>query len=168
MKGLSPENDDCVDEPEESFISADNDPSMEGLFQEQSLETQTSCMTDGQDSVSKKETQKLKKLKKQVSWNDGQSTKDKTSDSDSDSSEEDENISKPAPICEKRPSEISASCNCDSEIALDDQVENEAEENQTANGSDEAKGKDKDVEPGKFDGVFSDTDDSEGSDERYK
>ena len=162
MKGLSPENDDCVDEPEESFLSADNDPSMEGLFQEQSLETQTSCMTDGQDSVSKKET---KKLKKQVSWNDGQSTKDKTSDSDADSSEEDE---KPAPICEKRPSEISASCNCDSEIALDDQVENEAEENQTANGSDEAKGKDKDVEPGKFDGVFSDTDESEGSDERYK
>ena len=165
MKGLSPEDDDCVDEPEESFISADNDPSIEGFFQEQSLETQTSCMTDGQDPVSKKET---KKLKKQVSWNDGQSTNNKTSDSDSDSSEEDENISKPAPICEKRPSEISASCNCDSEIAPDDQVENKAEENQMANGSDEAKGKEKDVEPGKFDGVFSDTDDSEGSDERYK
>ena len=165
MKGLSPEDDDCVDEPEESFISADNDPSIEGFFQEQSLETQTSCMTDGQDPVSKKET---KKLKKQVSWNDGQSSKDKTSDSDSDSSEEDENISNPAPISEKRPSEISASCNCDSEIAFDDQVENKAEENQTANGTDEAKGKEKDVEPGKFDGVFSDTDDSEGSDERYK
>ena len=160
MKGLSPEDDDCVDEPEGSFISADNDPSTEGLFQEQSFETQTSCMTDGQDSFSKKET---KKLKKQVSWNDGQSTKDKTSDSDSDSSEEDENISKPAPTCEECSSQISAS-----EIALDDQVENKAEENQTANGSDEAKGKEKDVEPGKFDGVFSDTDDSEGSDERYK
>ena len=163
MKGLSPEDDDCVDE--ESFISADNDPSIEGLFQEQSLETQTSCMTDGQGPVSKRET---KKLQKQVSWNDRQSTKDKTSDADSDSSEEDENISKPAPTCDKCSSEISTSYNCDSEIALDDQVENKAEGNQTANGSDEAKGKEKDVELGKFDGVFSDTDDSEGSDERYK
>lgn len=165
MKGLSPEDDDCVDEPEESFISADDDPSIEGLFQEQSLETQTSCMTDGQGPVSKRER---KKLQKQVSWNDRQSTKDKTSDADSDSSEEDENISKPAPTCDKCSSEISASYNCDGEIALDDQVENKAEGNQTANGSDEAKGKEKDVEPGKFDGVFSDTDDSEGSDERYK
>ena len=165
MKGLSPENDDCVDGPDESFISADNDPSIEGLFQEQSLETQTSCMTDGHHPVGKKET---KKLKKQVSWNDRQSTKDKSSHSDSDSSEEDENISKPAPISEKRSSEVSASCNCDGEIALDDQVENKAAENQTAIGSDQAKGKEKDVEPGKFDGVFSDTDDSEGSEERYK
>ena len=159
MKGLSPETDDYVDEPEESFLSADNDPSIEGLFQEQSLEIQTSCMTDGQDSASKVET------KKQVSWNDRQSTNDTTSDSDSDSSE-DENISKPARICDKCSSEISGSCNCDSGIALDDQVENKAEENQMANGSEEPREKEKDAEPGKFDGVFSDTDDSEGSDER--
>lgn len=164
MKGLSPETDDYLDEPEESFISADNDPSIEGLFQEQSLGTQTSCMTDGQDSATKVET---KKLKKQVSWNDRQSTNDTTSDSDSDGSEEDENISKPARICEKCSSEISGSCcNCDGGIALDDQVENKAEENQMANGSDEPREKEKDAEPGKFDGVFSDTDDSEGSDER--
>ena len=166
MKGLSPENDDYQDEPEESFISIENDPSLEALFQEQSSDTlpTTSTMTEQQNLTNKKET---KRLNKQVSWSDTQDKKNRSSDSGSESSDEEDSLPNSKSVCDKCSSKT-ACCNCDSGVALDDQVEVNVKDSKTESDADEMKGNEKDVESGKFDGVFSDTDDSEGSVERYK
>lgn len=102
-----------------------------------------------------------KKLNKQVSWGDKQDTRSESSDSGDESSREDEN-EKLNNICDKCTLEFEC-CNCDSEVALDEQCTKKEKDSST---EDQAKDKEKDVEPGKFDGVFSDTDDSEGSGER--
>ncbi|KAJ7388896.1 hypothetical protein OS493_035043 [Desmophyllum pertusum] len=86
MKGLSPENDDYPDVPEESFTSFIHDESLKDIFQDRSLETQSGTLPDCVEKDGKSEEME-----------------------------------------------------------------------------DESNGKEKDVEPGKFDGVFSDTDDSEAS-----
>ena len=166
MKGLSPENDDHQDELEESFISINNDSSLQALFQEQSPETlpTTLPMTEQQNSANKKEA---KRLNKQVSWSDTQDIKNGSSDSGSESSEEEDSLPNSKSVCDKCFSKT-ACCNCDSGVALDDRLEDKDKDSKTETDADEMKGKEKDVEPGKFDGVFSDTDDSEGSAERYK
>lgn len=163
MKGLSPENDDFLDETEESFISVTGNPSLEDHVQ--SLETQPtiSLINKQENSTDKKETNKLNK---QVSWHDKEDMKNESSDSGDESSDEDESLEESKTVRDKCSSE-SACCKCDSGVGLVDQMTEQGEACNTKNG-DESKGKEKDAEPGKFDGVFSDTDDSEGSAERYK
>ena len=155
MKGLSPENDDILDETEESFFPANDDSSLDALFEEQSADARstTSTTNEQQTLIDKKETSKLNK---QVSWSDNKDAKNESSDSDNDSSEEDESSQK---------SETVSHYKCDSGVALDDQLM-EKEKDKTGD-EDTPEGKEKVDEPRKFDGVFSDTDDSEGSDERY-
>ena len=151
IKGLSPENDDYLDEKEESFISViQNEP----LKDEQSLALP---VNNGETSSDEKQT---KKLNKQVSWSEAQdiNAKRESPDSGDESLQEDENS-------EKLNSEMK-SCNCDSGVALNGQCTLKENDSKTDQMEGEDKEKEKDVEPGKFDEVFSDTDDSEASDER--
>ena len=156
MKGLSPESDKYLDEKDDSFISViQNEP----LKDEQSTEPQSATLpvNKGESSSDHKQT---KKLNKQVSWSDVQDAKSESSDSSDESSQEDEDSKKLHSVCDKDSSEIK-SCDCDSGVALNDQKDCKTDQVEG-----EVKEKEKDDEPGKFDGVFSDTDDSEGSGER--
>ena len=164
MKGLSPENDDYPDVPEESFTSFIHDESLKDIFQDRSLETQSGTLPDVNKQQTSTDNKQTKKLNKQVSWHDTQDAKNENTDSDDESSQEDENTEKLNIVCDKCSLEIKC-CNCDSGVALDQCVEKDGKSEEM---EDESNGKEKDVEPGKFDGVFSDTDDSEASAERYK
>ena len=162
MKGLSPEIDDFLDDTEDTFISASNGLSpTEAPFQEQPPEATTSANIEQQNSTDKKDTNKLSK---QVSWSDTQNMKNESFDTSDESSEEDESSKKSNNFCDKCLSGISC-CNCDIGEALDDQVKEK--DSKTEDVGDETEGREKDTEPRKFDGVFSDTDDTEGSAERY-
>lgn len=158
IKGLSPENDDYLDEKEENFISViQNEP----LKDEQSPALP---VNNGETSSDQKQT---KKLNKQVSWSEAQdiNAKRESSDSGDESLQEDENSEKLNSVCENCSIEMK-SCNCDSGVALIGQCTLKENDSKTDQMECEDKEKEKDVEPGKFDGVFSDTDDSEASDER--
>ena len=165
MKGQSPENDDILDDTEESFFPANDDSSLEALFQEQSAEAQSTASTTNkqQTLIDKKEKSKFNK---QVSWSDNKDTKNESSNSGDESSEEDENSQKSETVCEKCLSNV-LNCKCDSGVALDDNLMGKEKDVKTGD-EDGPEGKEKVDEPRKFDGVFSDTDDSEGSAERYK
>ena len=161
MKGLSPENDEYLDELDDSFISVvQNEP----LKDEQSTETQSATLpvSEGETSSDHKQT---KKLNKQVSWSDTRDAKSDSSDSGDESLQEDEDSKKLNSVCDKCSFEIK-SCNCDSGVALNDHCMVKEKDSKTDHGEGDVKDKDKDDEPGKFDGVFSDTDDSEASGER--
>lgn len=158
IKGLSPENDDYLDEKEENFISViQNEP----LKDEQSLALP---FNNGETSSDQKQT---KKLNKQVSWSDAQdiNAKRESSDSGDESLQEDENSEKLKSLCDNYSIEIK-SCNSDSGVALNGQCTLKENDSKTVQMEGEDKEKEKDVEPGKFDGVFSDTDESEASGER--
>ena len=153
MNGLSPENFENLDEKYDSFTSViQNEP----LEDEQSTETQSAALpiSKGETSSDNKQS---KKLNKQVSWSNGRNAKSESSDSGDESSQEDENSEK---LNEMK------NCNCDSVVALNDQCTVKEKDRKTDQVEGEVKEKEKDVEPGKFDGVFSDTDDSETSGER--
>ena len=164
MKGLSPEDDDILDETEESFIPVHDDLSIEALFQEQLPENQSiSAPTDKQQTFTdKKETNKLNK---QVSWGDTKKEKHDSSESGDESSEEDEGSQNSKTVCEKCSAEL---CKCDSGVvALDNQLIDKEKDVKT--GDDEKLDeKEMNIEARKFDGVFSDTDESEESAERYE
>lgn len=158
IKGLSPENDDYLDEKEENFISViQNEP----IKDEQSPALP---VNNGETSSDEKQT---KKLNKQVSWSDAQdiNAKRESSDSGDESLQEDENSEKLNSVCDNCSIEMK-SCNSDSGVALNGQCTLKENDSETDQMEREDKEKEKDVEPGKFDGVFSDTDDSEASDER--
>ena len=165
MKGLSPESDEILDETEESFFPENDDSSLDALFEEQSADAQSTTSTTNkqQTLIDKKETSKLNK---QVSWSDNKDAKNESSDSDDENSEEDESSQKSETVFEKCFSEVSH-CKCDSGVALNDQLMEKEKDVKTGD-EDRPEGKEKVDEPKKFNGVFSDTDDSEGSDERYK
>lgn len=161
MKGLSPESNEYLDEKEDSFISViQNEP----FKDEQLLETQSANLPANNVETSSDDKQ-TKKLNKQVSWRDSQDAKSESSDSGDESSQEDENLKKLTSVCDKCSFEVEC-CNCDSGVALDDQCTVKEKDSKTDQVQDEVTEKEKDVEPGKFDGVFSDTDDSEASGER--
>lgn len=160
MKGLSPENNETLNENEDSVTSViQNEP----LKDDESPETQSMSFPVNKEETSTNNEQ-IKKLNKQVSWGDTQDAKNESSDSGDESSQEDENSEK-MNICDTCSLEIK-SCNCDSGVVLDDQCSKKEKDSKTEVMEDETKEKEKDVEPGKFDGVFSDTDDSEASGER--
>ena len=149
MKGLSPENDENLDEKEDSFISViQNEP----IKDEQSTETQSATLpvSEGETSSDHKQT---KKLDKQVSWSDTRDAKSESSDSGDESLQDDEDS--------KKLNSVS-----DSGVALNDHCMVKEKDSKTDQAEGEVKEKEKDDEPGKFDGVFSDTDDSEASGER--
>lgn len=161
MKGLSPVNDEYLNEEEDSFVSViQNEP----LKDEESTETQSATLpvSEGETSSDHKQT---KKLNKQVSWSDIKDAKSESSDSGDESLQEDEDSKKLNSICDKCSFEIK-SCNCDSGVALNDHCTVKEKDSKTDQVEGEVKEKEKDDEPGKFDGVFSDTDDSEASGER--
>ena len=161
MKGLSPENDEYLNEEEDSFVSViQNEP----LKDEESTETQSATLpvSEGETSSDHKQT---KKLNKQVSWSDIKDAKSESSDSGDESLQEDEDSKKLNSVCDKCSFEIK-SCNCDSGVALNDHCTVKEKDSKTDQVEGEVKEKEKDDEPGKFDGVFSDTDDSEASGER--
>lgn len=161
MKGLSPVNDEYLNEEEDSFVSViQNEP----LKDEESTETQSATLpvSEGETSSDRKQT---KKLNKQVSWSDIKDAKSESSDSGDESLQEDEDSKKLNSICDKCSFEIK-SCNCDSGVALNDHCTVKEKDSKTDQVEGEVKEKEKDDEPGKFDGVFSDTDDSEASGER--
>ena len=161
MKGLSPENDEYLNEEEDSFVSViQNEP----LKDEESTETQSATLpvSEGETSSDHKQT---KKLNKQVSWSDIRDAKSESSDSGDESLQEDEDSKKLNSVCDKCSFEIK-SCNCDSGVALNDHCTVKEKDSKTDQVEGEVKEKEKDDEPGKFDGVFSDTDDSEVSGER--
>ena len=161
MKGLSPESDEYLDEKDDNFISViQNEP----LKDDQSTETQseTLLVNNGETSSDRKQT---KKLNKQVSWSDARDAKSESSDSGDESSQEDEDSKKLHSVCDKNSFEIE-SCNCDSGVALNDHCIVKEKDSKKDQGEGEVGEKEKDDEPGKFDGVFSDTDDSEASGER--
>lgn len=161
MKGLSPENDEYLNEEEDSFVSViQNEP----LKDEESTEIQSATLpvSEGETSSDHKQT---KKLNKQVSWSDIRDAKSESSDSGDESLQEDEDSKKLNSVCDKWSFEIK-SCNCDSGVALNDHCTVKEKDSKTDQVEGEVKEKEKDDEPGKFDGVFSDTDDSEASGER--
>lgn len=161
MKGLSPVNDEYLNEEEDSFVSViQNEP----LKDEESTETQSATLpvSEGETSSDRKQT---KKLNKQVSWSDIKDAKSESSDSGDESLQEDEDSKKLNSVCDKCSFEIK-SCNCDSGVALNDHCTVKEKDSKTDQVEGEVKEKEKDDEPGKFDGVFSDTDDSEASGER--
>lgn len=161
MKGLSPVNDEYLNEEEDSFVSViQNEP----LKDEESTETQSATLpvSEGETSSDHKQT---KKLNKQVSWSDIKDAKSESSDSGDESLQEDEDSKKLNSVCDKCSFEIK-SCNCDSGVALNDHCTVKEKDSKTDQVEGEVKEKEKDDEPGKFDGVFSDTDDSEASGER--
>lgn len=161
MKGLSPENDEYLNEDEDSFVSViQNEP----LKDEESTETQSATLpvSKGETSSDHKQT---KKLNKQVSWSDIRDAKSESSDSGDESLQEDEDSKKLNSVCDKCSFEIK-SCNCDSGVALNDHCTVKEKDSKTDQVESEVKEKEKDDEPRKFDGVFSDTDDSEASGER--
>ena len=161
MKGLSPENDEYLNEEEDSFVSViQNEP----LKDEESTETQSATLPVGEGETSSDHKQ-TKKLNKQVSWSDIRDTKSESSDSGDESLQEDEDSKKLNSVCDKCSFEIK-SCNCDSGVALNDHCTVKEKDSKTDQVEGEVKEKEKDDEPGKFDGVFSDTDDSEASGER--
>lgn len=163
MKGLSPENDEYLDEKDDSFISViQNEP----LKDEQSTEPQSATLPINEEETSS-DHKRTRKLNKQVSWSDTRDAKSESSDSGDESSQEDENSEKLNSVCDKCSFEIK-SCNCDSGVALTDHCTLKEKDSKTDQVEGEVKEKEKDDEPGKFDGVFSDTDDSEASGERYK
>lgn len=165
MKGLSPESGDILGETEESFFPANDDSSLKAVFEERSADAQSTTSTTNkqQTLIDKKETSKFNK---QVSWSDNKDAKNESSDSDDENSEEDESSQKSETVCEKGFLEASH-CKCDSGVALNDYFMAKEKDVKTGD-EDGLEGKEKVDEPRKFDGVFSDTDDSEGSDERYK
>lgn len=157
MKGLSPENDEYLDEKDDSFIS-------EPLKDEQSTETQSATLPVNEAETSSDHKQ-TKKLNKQVSWSDARDAKSESSDSGDESLQEDEDSKKLNSLCDKCSFEIK-SCNCDSGVDLNDHCIVKEKDSKADQVEGEVKEKEKDDEPGKFDGVFSDTDDSEASGER--
>ncbi|XP_078352937.1 uncharacterized protein LOC144637734 isoform X1 [Oculina patagonica] len=160
MKGLSPEDNGYLDENEDNVTSViQNEP----LKDDQSPETQSMSLPVNKVETSS-DNKQIKKLNKQVSWGDKQDAKNESSDSGDESSQEDENSEKLNITCDTCSLEIK-SCNCDSGVALDDQCSKKEKDSKTEEMENEAKEKENDVEPGKFDGVFSDTDDSEASGE---
>lgn len=158
MKGLDPEDNGYLDENEDSATSViQNGP----LKDDQSPETQSKTLLVNKVETST-DSKQIKKLNKQVSWGDTQDAKNESSDSGDESSQEDENSNI---TCETCSLNIKC-CNCDSGVALDHQCTKKEKDSETEEIENETKEKEKDVEPGKFDGVFSDTDDSEASGER--
>ncbi|XP_020611801.1 uncharacterized protein LOC110050239 isoform X2 [Orbicella faveolata] len=160
MKGLSPENDEYLDEKDDSFISVIQS---EPLKDEQSTEPQSATLPINEEETSI-DHKRTRKLNKQVSWSDTRDAKSESSDSGDESSQEDENSEKLNSVCDKCSFEIK-SCNCDSGVALNDHCTVKEKDSKTDQVEGEVKEKEKDDEPGKFDGVFSDTDDSEASGE---
>ena len=151
-------NDDYLDERDDSFISViQNEP----LKDKQSTETQSATLkvSEGETSSDHKQA---KKLNKQVSWSDTRGAKSESSDSGDENLQEDEDSKNLNSVCS---SEIK-SCNCDSGVALNDHYTLKEKDSKADQGEGEVKEKEKDDEPGKFDGVFSDTDESEASGER--
>ena len=152
MKGLSPESDEYLDEKDDSFISViQNEP----LIDEQSTETQSETLPVNNRETSSGHKQ-TKNLNKQVSWSDARDAKSESSDSGDESSQEDEDSKKLHSVCD----------NCDSGVALNDHCIVKEKDSKIDQVEGEVEEKEKDDEPGKFDGIFSDTDDSEASGER--
>ena len=157
LKGLSPDDTEYLDDNDGSITSVIQ---YEPLNNCQSPETQSTTLLASKVENSTENKQR-KKLNNQVSWGDKKDRNSESSGSGDESSQEDEN-EKFSNICDKCTLEFEC-CNCDSGVALDEQCMKKEKDSTT---EDQAKAKEKDVEPGKFDGVFSDTDDSEGSGER--
>ena len=161
MKGLCPEETEELAQSmtDQILPQLTDDLSTPDLFNKQSHETPSpSSPTDtpGLKDVSKEE----KKLKKKVSWSDTKRT-DGSLVSDSENSE-DENSLEARNICS---SEILC-CKCDSGVVLNEDEREDDKHVKKTSSQDKSNEKEKEIEPRKFDGVFSDTE-SEESAERY-
>lgn len=165
MKGLSPENDEYPDFNEDSLtLFASNEP-WRDLLDEQPSETQSASLPANKKET-KNDNNQTKKLSKQVSWGDGRDIKNESTDSGDESSQEDGSTEELNTVCDNCSLEMKC-CTCDNGMIQNHQCK-EMEKNDKAGEKNENEGKEKekDVEPGKFDGVFSDTDDSDASAER--
>lgn len=159
MKGLCPEETEELAQSRTDQTRLTDDLLTPDLFNEQSHETLSlSPSTDTAD------LQEVKfKLKKQVSWGDIKRTDDSLV-SDSENSEDEDSL-KTRNSSNTCSSDILC-CKSDSGFVLNEDEREDDKHVEKTRGEDKSNAKEKEIEPRKFDGVFSDTE-SEESAERY-
>lgn len=166
MKGVTQESDEDPELTEDSLKPFISSELWRDVFDEQSAEMKSENLPAVKQETGNN-NKKTKKLSKQVSWNDAPDVKNEPTDSaDESSQEDDESAEDLNAVCDERSMERNI-CKCDSKEKKKHQY-NETEKNDKAEErkENETKEKEKDVEPGKFDGVLSDTDDSDATAER--
>lgn len=166
MKGLCPEETEelAQSRTDQTLAQLTDDLSTPDLFNKQSHETLLlSPPTNTADLQEIKVSKEEKKLKKQVSWGDTKRT-DNSLVSDSENSEDEDSL-KPRNISNTCSSDILC-CKSDSGVVLNENEREDDEHVEKTRGEDKSNAKEKEIEPRKFDGVFSDTE-SEESAERY-
>ncbi|XP_022783132.1 uncharacterized protein LOC111323938 isoform X2 [Stylophora pistillata] len=164
MKGVSPESDEDPELTEDSLKPFISSKLWRDIFDEQSTETKSEDLpADKQETGNNnKET---KNLSKQVSWNDdAQDVKNESTDSAHENSQEDDESTDDLNTVYDECSTKRNTCKCDSKETKTHQYK-ETEKNDLAEERNGNKNEtmERDVEPGKFDGVFSDTDDSDAT-----
>ncbi|KAK2550056.1 hypothetical protein P5673_029386 [Acropora cervicornis] len=163
MKGLCPEETEelAQSRTDQTLARLTDDLSTPDLFNEQSHETLSlSPSTDTADLQEIKVSKEEEKLKKQVSWSDTKQTDDNLV-SDNENSEDEDSL-KTKNICNTCSSDILC-CKSDSGVVL---IEDEREDDkhvEKTRGEDKSNAKEKEIEPRKFDGVFSDTESEESA-----
>ncbi|XP_074611990.1 uncharacterized protein LOC141866394 [Acropora palmata] len=163
MKGLCPEETEelAQSRTDQTLARLTDELSTPDLFNEQSHETLSlSPSTDTADLQEIKVSKEEEKLKKQVSWGDTKQTDDNLV-SDNENSEDEDSL-KTKNICNTCSSDILC-CKSDSGVVL---IEDEREDDkhvEKTRGEDKSNAKEKEIEPRKFDGVFSDTESEESA-----
>ena len=164
MKSFSLENNHSSDFEMVKFTSVANGKETEHLRHGKESGMKDTSSSSNNFQVSRESRCKsVSKLSQQVSWSDTLDVQGKDPFSGDRCDEE-----KATVFCDKCASQISC-CRCDSAVVLE-RLSIQCRDSETGNVTEDDdinKDTEKD-EPGKFDGVFSDTDDSEGSAERYK
>lgn len=164
MKGLCPEETEELAQSRTDQTRLTDDLLTPDLFNEQSHETLSlSPSTDTADLQEVKFSKEEKKLKKQVSWGDIKRTDDSLV-SDSENSEDEDSL-KTRNSSNTCSSDILC-CKSDSGVVLNEDEREDDKHVEKTRGEDKSNAKEKEIEPRKFDGVFSDTE-SEESAERY-